>query len=210
MKTRSSVLILAAGIVSLIGCGKQSSPPLDVLVGIDVSGSARPCLGGYVAPTLQLAERLTPDQDRLTVVRLDRDTRVVREGKLDGDVEGLAHTLRHELQPAAHGGTLPAAFWAVAAHRVQKAQQEGRGSVVLLLTDGDNDALNTRPQLRQAVQSLATQKGLRTVVLAGIDAHNRATLESDLAPLKTRLQPLLGPTELSADKVLAFLSESGR
>ncbi len=202
MLALSSLLALAAG------CARPK--PIDVVVGIDVSGGARAHLGGYVAIALQLAERLNPCEDRLTVVRLERRARVVLDGVVEGDSESVGRTLRRELVPAAQGGTVPAAFWRVAEERVVRSQAQGYTCYVLLLTDGDNDAPATASEVNRSARRLAGCRALRKVVLVGIDAVNRAALERDLAPLGARLQPILGSTELNPEKVLAFLREAGR
>lgn len=188
------------------GCGHTPPAPAaarHLYVGLDVSGSAQGQKADFLAATVGVAEGLSPDDDKVTLLRLDRDTREFYDDPVR-DTSLFATVLAEETtRPNPQSRTLPAPFWQAVAER---AEADGGAVWVCLLSDGDNDDLRPASwdDMARAAARLARNPHVRAVVIAGARPENWAQLRQCFGPLGARLH-LLPPGQVKTDPLAASL-----
>lgn len=174
-------------------------------VGIDTSQSARSYLGAYALMSSQLAGRLVPQQDRLTLFRLDYYVQEFSDASVAGSREKIFQSMITQIKPGAQqGGTRPAVFWSEIARRAQAEQDR---VIIVFFSDGDND--DPKPEskvaLKTAAKALAKNPRVVSVVICGAEPRNWAQLRKCFDPLGTRFH-LISPSEMSIARLEEYMN----
>lgn len=181
-----SAVALAAAALS--GCAGPAGEPVDQVVGLDTSLSARRRLPAYVQAAARLTRRVNAAGGHSTLYRVDHQTLEFYDGVAPSGTEKIQELLVRELAPRPNrAGTHPAEFWHAAATRAAASR---RDMVVALIGDGGNDdrSPEAMAKLRAAVERLAASPRVRRVLVWGVIPETREQLRADLAPLGNRLE----------------------
>lgn len=212
----AAAVVAGATLLLVAGCPRPAPSPspsgtsatkiagVHLVVGLDASVSARSHLGGYAVLAAQLAGRLTPGQDRLTLFRVDDQTAEFLDKPATGSADATLATIVQELQTVSpRRGTLPEKFWREAADRAQGASSP---VVLVLFSDADNDdqRAGSAEAIRQAGHQLAKNSHIRAVVVCGAERRNWAGLRRCFAPLGERFH-LIGPSEMEIERLARYL-----
>ena len=206
MKTFAGIGAVAVLVVVLVlarTCHTDRHP-VEAVIGVDTSGSARPRLSEYVLHASRLISHLEPGCDTLTLFRVDAQTQEFYRDTVHGGREAaLKRFLIEVARQPKRSCTLPELFWREVAERSAKAQHP---VCIVYFSDGDNDDL--RPESEAALhrlgEDLAANRRIVAVHLVGITTANRACWERCFAPLGDRLT-LAGENEIEIDSVLERL-----
>lgn len=195
MKKILTPLIVCSVVVGFTVVRSQAPKgrPVHVIGGIDVSDSVRRkgvhgghLLGRSIELTSRLGSRLKAQHDRLTLFRVERETREFYSDFAPRSRDKFQWMLVNHTKPAAtSGGTFPARFWAEAARR---ASQSSMSVVVVYTGDADNDdqTAASRQAIVQAARELAANAKVREVAVYGAHPKNWETLRLLLAPLDAK------------------------
>jgi hypothetical protein len=218
--TAINIAALTAGVTAaafcLGGCGndgRERHAPLRVFTGIDASESARKGLGAYVLLTTQMANRLTPNRDHLTLYRVDHDVQEFSDKPVAGGTDALTTAIVREVQQVTPTrNTLPAKFWGNVAARAEAQVHTERDThiVVVLFTDGDNDdqTAGSKAALKEAARRLGALPQVSAVIIAGVERRSRAYLRDCFdAPLGARLH-LIGAGEMEIGVLAKIIAEA--
>lgn len=209
MRSRLWVVIglLLAGGLGVWQFTRPRARAIQVVIGIDTSGSARPVLSRYVLEASRLTAHLEPEVDTLTLYRVDEATQEFYRDRVRGGREATLRRLLAEVarQPA-HSSTFPVAFWRTALQRSPAAD----GPLLLVyFSDGDNDDMSSasKAALAQLGRELAERPSLVGVALVGVTTANRGYWINVFgAPLGDRLL-LVGADEIRVDTILERLEQ---
>jgi hypothetical protein len=193
----SCAAAFAITVGTLIGCSRPTSAPTraHVMVGFDTSKGDRQLLASAVLATTRLTRQLQLDRDRLTLFRMDRETREFFDQEVPHSTRALQRTIVSAVEDAPRvSGTFPTKFWSITANR---AAQDEQPTAVILFSDGDNDATpDATGTLRAAAQKLAANPNVAVVAVYGALPTNWAWLRDCFQPLGDRFR-LAGPTDLN-------------
>ena len=181
--------------------------PVEVGIGIDTSGSARPCLSQYVMQASRFTANLEQGEDLLTLYRVDYETQEFYRDRVRGGREAaLKRFLAEVTRLPVRNRTLPEVFWREA---VKRSENSVRPVALLYFSDGDNDDMNTKSKaaLRALAMQLAANRHVVCVALIGVKTINRAYWNDCFACLGDRLV-VAGENEISVDAALERLDKA--
>lgn len=218
-KTDRTVTYLATlgamGVLALAaGCGQTTPEPprKPVLVsgqhlyaGLDSSLSWRSRLGVSATLCARQTMNLDPNQDKVTLFRVDRQTEEFFDDSAPESGEELQATIIRQLQKnPTTSGTYPAVFWKEAADR---AEGDSGPVTIELFSDGDNDDQEAASlaDIRRSAHRLAGNPHIAGVWVFGAARENWAVLRSEFAPLGNRFH-LCVPSEMTVEKVAEAVS----
>lgn len=207
MKIISVVTGVVFVIVLLCLYRRPAVVPVDVGIGIDTSGSARPHLSRYLLQASRFTANLEPGEDLLTLYRVDYETQEFYRDRVRGGREAaLTRFLAEVTRLPARSRTLPEVFWREA---VKRSENSARPVALLYFSDGDNDDMSAQSNaaLRALAARLAANKHVVCVAMIGVNTANSAYWNDCFACLGDRFV-ISGENDISVDAALERLDKA--
>ncbi len=202
----------AALALGMPGCGSRPhGGPVELIVGIDTSGSARDALGSWAYLTTRVSSRLDAGRDRLTLFRVAYETEEFCCERLEGEARIRERVLGAVSTGSSRAGTRPALFWRAALAEAERARSSSRRCVVMLLSDGQNDDMTEASacDIAESGRRLAAMPNVAMVSVRGAKPETFAALRRAFEPLGDRFQPG-GPVGAEDVKTVTALIERAR
>jgi hypothetical protein len=185
MANKHALTLLVISTLFAQGC--QEKEPIELLIGIDTSGSTAPMLQDFARQSRRIAA-LVPKSptSKLAIYRYDTQVQELYDNNAPKSVEKLQEMLEHNLQPNQAKGTSLANIVLQFAKRLKVAKQP---TTVVLLTDGGNDdtSANSHQRTVEAAQLIAQSPCFKKMVICGAQRGSREELRTLLAPLGSKL-----------------------
>lgn len=200
-------LVLCMVVVGLVGHGGGHKRPMELVIGIDTSGSARPLLSRFVLGASKLAAHLEPERDVLAMYRVDETVQEFYRERVHG---GREATLRRLLvgveQMPMHNSTMPEKFWREALLRSKSSHSD---YLFVLFSDGDNDDMkrSSSSALKELAQRMAELPGLYGVAIVGVTPANRAYWQECFGSTLGDRLIMVGGDDPSVDSLLEILDK---
>jgi hypothetical protein len=202
--------LLAIGLVALrhwsaSPAAAPKSVALHVLAGFSTSPTVQK-KRAYAQVFADLAACLDPEQDFLSLYKVDRTCAELSSRPATGEGEMVRQTILHYIGPPASSVTISQRFWQAVTRR---SRQTRRRMVIFYFLDGTDEAPDTslHQQAKMAIRELASNSQVFAVVLCGVQPAAWARYRTDLAPFRERLQ-ILGPTEVQSATLAAVLEQA--
>jgi hypothetical protein len=200
---RILIPILCALALACAGCVSPEAtgaPRRHVMVGVDVSGSARNVAAAYGQGLRRVAMRLDSKRDTVTIVRFGTTCEEVYNGPAPSSSERFTEFYNENFAKGSTSkGTHPARLFASFADGLSRVPVDSRVSLVVF-TDGGNDDLSreSRESYKQAVQRLSQDTRIDRIVFAGVRPGQREALYELFAPMQAKLV-IQGEDKLQVD-----------
>jgi hypothetical protein len=186
--------VIFGALVALACCSctevtAQAKTSRHVIVGVDVSGSARNVAAGYGQGLRRLAMRLDSKNDTITIVRFGTTCEEVYHGPAPSSSEKFTEFYNENFAKGSTSkGTHPAKLFATFNQSLARVPAGARVSLVVF-TDGGNDDLSAEAarEYAESVRQLSTDARIERVVFAGVRPGQREAIYRLFGPLQDRL-----------------------